>query len=301
MSTIYGSLLSEEFNYNSKEFLDNLEYYFMTEDIEISAKEINEMFDINLNNEIITEAAISNMISGVLNKLGLSKAAPKISAAVNDTAKKITTTLKEDGIGKESRQSILATISDMMDDITTILNDFNEEITFSVEQGTPQNIAKSISLTLIASCVNTLALIIFSIIITPAAGQIVCGCICAPICEEFCKRTAIKGKYIKEFTIVFNMLEFSQYVGSSMGIYKISKVIILRIFTIGLHLATTVTQWLMNNPKFLEKIGINKDNEDAQKKCSVIGYVIGVLMHAAWNTSGSVGKLAKAAEKFLVG
>jgi Flp pilus assembly protein TadB len=238
------------------------------------------------------------MVNGVLSKLGLSKIAPKVNNAVNTTARDIAKTIKEKGIGKESRKSILVSISDMMEEISDALNEFNDDLTINCE-GTRANIAKALSLTIIAACINSLVQVLFVIIITPVAGTLIATCLCAPLVEEFCKRTAIKGKYIKEFTIVFNMVEFTQYVTTFSKMFKLSKLVIIRLFAVGMHISTTITQWILDNPKLQEKLGISKDDEDGQKKASLIGYILGVIIHAAWNTSAALGPLAKVFEKFI--
>ena len=50
---------------------------------------------------------------------------------------------------------------------------------------------------------------------------------------------------------------------------------------VGMHLTTTLIQWLTNNPKVLEKLKI--ESEDDKNKASIVGHTIGMIIHGVWN------------------
>lgn len=123
-------------------------------------------------------------------------------------------------------------------------------------------------------------------------GAILNLCIIAPIFEENAKMIAIKGGFAKEFTIVFNTYEFTSYVksivlqGESLGV-----AIVLRTVVIGMHVTTTIIQYLKSNKQILDKI--DSPEADDNLKAQMTGHIIGVLIHSAWNSMAVVSALAK--------
>lgn len=68
---------------------------------------------------------------------------------------------------------------------------------------------------------------------------------------------------------------------------KISKTIIVRAITIGMHLTTTITQWIANNPKIQAKLGIKEDDKEGKDKASFIGNICAMLIHGTWNAGAT--------------
>jgi hypothetical protein len=301
----YGTLVNKS--------VDSLfEQYFEIDDsIEISAEEMQRLCKYEISDfEVLTESA--NPFQGLekaFSKLGLSKALPKTKQAISSASKDIGNTIKKKGITKESRKSIMARINDCLDQISEALEEYMDDIDITFPEDTdPKHISNSIGLVLTALIVNSLGIAILQIVAALMAGPAgleigskIGACIIAPIVEEFCKRTANKGGYLPTFLIVFNIAEASLYITSitATGV-KITKAIIIRGIAIGLHISTSVVQWITSNEKFQKFIGLDKlkNPEDAKKSISAIGYIVGVLMHALYNFSGTFGKLAKWANAF---
>jgi len=87
--------------------------------------------------------------------------------------------------------------------------------------------------------------------------------IIAPLSEEAMKAFAVEAKSGWLFNIIFNMIEAGNYIIAN---WNVKGIIGIRALAVGLHSATTAVQIACSNaghPK--------------------IGWMIGVLMHAAWN------------------
>jgi len=89
--------------------------------------------------------------------------------------------------------------------------------------------------------------------------------IVAPIVEEWSKMMAVKYNCLGYFQLLFNSVEFSQYVIMMLKErVKISDAILIRTIAVGLHLSLgAIHKWVPN------------------KK---LAYSVAVLLHAIWNT-----------------
>lgn len=239
--------------------------------------------------QVLTEAADGSQYLGkLLVKMGIS--AQTYMNLINKATKEIATTVKSKGVNKESGEKIRSIINKLWIDLGDALPDTSKMIEGNEKfAGLDKNkVAKSMTLVLFSATIVTIVLSILGILF----GQIGVGIgatIMGPLLEENCKQIAIKGDFVKEYTVVFNMYEFSQYVtkltiggGPLVGAMKI------RLFAIGMHLTTTIIQWLTNNPKVLEKLHI--DSEDDKNKASIVGHIIGLIIHGVWNGFASFSK-----------
>ena len=277
-NSIYGDLLDETFEYD------------------ISAEEIREMFgDVNLE-QVLTEAAGFN-ISNVLSKMGIqSGSISKINTSLANTSKKIATEIKTNGINKETKKSISAAVTDFMDKLADVLVGQINDPTLKSDKYDKNKILKACVLTLDSALFLGLIQGILMIIITPGPANVVTACLCGPVCEEFCKRAAIKGDFMVEYTVVFNLFEFSSYMLQYGFMYKLSKLAIVRAMSVGMHLTNTFINFIANNEKFQKMIGC--EGEEGKKKASFIGVLTSTLIHVCWNAMGYISSspLAKAVE-----
>lgn len=102
--------------------------------------------------------------------------------------------------------------------------------------------------------------------------------IIGPMVEEFAKMKSIKGKYGKQFFILFNAIEFSQYVISltSAG-FPLLLAVVVRLIAIAMHFTTT-----MVHGYFAKRRDLRVSDKD-KKMETLKGYTIGTLIHSIWN------------------
>ena len=144
-----------------------------------------------------------------------------------------------------------------------------------------------------------------NIVLGPVGNVLGC-CVVAPITEETAKGIAVKNNYATEFSVVFNIYEASSYIIKSsvigvpfkvdgvIGRYKIplKNMVRARTAAVGMHISTTIIQWLSTNPKLLAKLGIDENNDESGKKEKVafIGQLISMIIHFSWNLAASTSK-----------
>lgn len=194
---------------------------------------------------------------------------------IAQSAKKIVDIIKAFGITKEGRARISKEFSTCFMNVANSYNFIGlDSLKF---KGYDSNkIARAFTLVVYASTINTLFLAISMLLFGPKIGPILTNVICAPIVEEGAKVVSIKGKFDVEFAVVFNAYEFASYVQRApLFNLPYKKVAIIRIFPIIMHLVTTT----------IHKItGKTPENDPKTKKdTTLIGYIIGVLIHFAWN------------------
>lgn len=231
--------------------------------------------------------------SGGLTKMGVS------TSKVSNSAKEIVKVAKTEGVNSESKKKIQNIISRLFEDIAhdvaykkIIENDKVKEI--------PRTKVKSaIVLLLWVLLINTIATSVLMLI----AGQIGVNigiCVVAPVIEESAKQISIKGKFEKEFYVVFNVFEASSYVartiptilsGAITGSAKEAILGILRArgAAAGMHAVTTAIHKIFESEKVWKKLNI-KDEKEAKDMATLIAFIIGILLHSSWNAAGTFSK-----------
>jgi len=251
-STVYEDYEEDITSEQIKELIESLSFANISED--------NYIIE-----EYITESANSKQLSK----------AKKLS---KETGEKIGNTIKEKGLTKESKKSIAKIYDDF---IVSLKNNINEiivpdNLVKKVDSGeyTAENIKRAIGLTLACICFNEIMIWALSIIIPIGGGLIARGIVC-PFVEETAKAIALKGKYSKEFTVIFNISEFSLYV--IRGVNPL-----LRLIPVGMHITTTLVQYFTSDEKIQKKLGLDK--EEDKEKLTFIGRIVAYLIHSAYNT-----------------
>ena len=124
--------------------------------------------------------------------------------------------------------------------------------------------------------VNTFLGVIAAIIFG-SFGRILLIAILGPIVEEFAKRLAILQKYPFIYTGIFAGFEFLQYVIGLMlgGSGNLTKIIFLRVLTLGMHFATTIIQKYFTDQK--------EERDKLPEYVSYKGYFIALGVHSLWN------------------
>ena len=286
-SVIYEDSTEE---YKARVSLNNI---LFNESFEISAKEINKITNgFNISNSLL-EAQIDSLLEASqtkFDKFGLNSS--KMNSTIKKYGTEIGKTIKEEGITKSSRSKI----ADLFDKAYNDIERFNENklgvnLTDAEKEKLKKfdnaNVLKSIGLILEIIISQLFCTIILSIIFGPAIGNFLVVTFVAPITEETAKSIAIKNKYATEFTVIFNIFEASGYIIGLKGAgVPFANALRTRILAVGMHISTTIVEWLSTNPKVLEKLGIDKDDEEAKKKTRFIGQVIGMIIHFAWNLAG---------------
>lgn len=261
-----------------------LREFYSLENLNISAERICKLSEQFLSEEtVIREAkeAVDNQVEKtkeMLKKTGSDE--KRITSKMTQTSNEVVDIVKSQGINKSTIQKISIKFQDFVAEIVDML-EFNSTDLLEFDKYDANKIKNSIILTEVAGLINTTVLIIGTTLFGKTVGSVLSVCISAPICEELCKQIAVKGDFVTEFTVVFNLMEASQYIirfTNDMGFMKILKV---RLMAVTMHVTTTFVQWFMGNKKIQEKMGI--DSKD-KEKCSTIGYFCGVIIHAIWNS-----------------
>lgn len=144
----------------------------------------------------------------------------------------------------------------------------------------------ALELMLMFMVVGMIVSMVINLILGPFIGNLVCTCILAPWSEEICKAIAIRGGFGREWAIVFNATEFSQYViifGPSVGFVKM---IIARTIVVLMHLSTMLIQWITTNPKVMAKLGWDKNKNTEEIKTA--GLMTSVAIHTLWNVGATL-------------
>ena len=191
--------------------------------------------------------------------------------------------IKKEGLSPKTIQKIQFRFNDLWQDIghsfqTTKMFDDNKKFA-----GMDRNLLiNAFTLTCLTALVTTIEIIVLAALFGDVVGTNIAVVVCAPINEETCKQIAIKGGFLKEFLVVFNTYEFSSYVAQYASVTGLGKIVLARTLAVGMHLTTSLVQWLSNNKNIQQMLGIEKD-PDKQKKLSIMGKTIGTLLHGLWN------------------
>lgn len=270
----------------------------LIDNINISPDQINKFIEsFNDNGEILTEAQIKknseeqfNKFKKFIDKSGNPKISQKIHNNILKTSNEVVDVIKSEGINKTVFDKISAKFQTFVDDMVDSL-EFDNIDGLDFEKYDANKIKNAFILTTIAGSINTMVAIIVSAFTlgNTTAINIATSCISAPIVEELCKQISIKGGYIKEFTVVFNMLEATQYivVMTINGVNPV-KALKVRLCAVGLHLVTIFVQWFTSNEKIQKAFGIINKND--KEKSSTIGYILGVIIHSIWNSLACFSK-----------
>ena len=225
-------------------------------------------------------------------KLGIRGGASKVKRAGSDIAQVI----KKNGITKESRRKIHNIISDLFEEIADNMS-YNKKYDKdgNLKKIPIDKLKRSVMLLIWVLIISSLAVTVISILFAaaPMVAQIINTAIIAPIVEESAKIISVKGHFEKEFFIVFNTFEFSQYMilgglgsiawkmlGLDAGIINILRT---RIAAVGMHAVNTVIHTIFNSDKFKEKFKL--DDKDAKDKATLVSFIIGLLIHGTWNAA----------------
>lgn len=208
-----------------------------------------------------------------LGKIGIKNANGKLTKASKDIAE----TIKKKGVSSESRKQIHNIISDLFKDLadgidTSVIK--NLPGLQSDDKEVQKKVTKSFVLLawcLVASLLTQMVLMVMLGVI----GQYLMVIIAGPIIEESCKAIAVKGNFEKEYNIVFNAFEFTEYVASGAPIKG-------RLACVGMHTLNTAINKVFSTEAFRKKFGIS-DDKDSKDKCTLTSFIIGNIIHVSWN------------------
>lgn len=114
-------------------------------------------------------------------------------------------------------------------------------------------------------------------------GYMITVTICAPIVEETAKKIAADNDFIYEYNLIFNTFEFSLYMIQYAGAIPLPALIVARLLAVGMHSFNSLIHYIASNKEILERLGIDASDPDKLEKCSVIGNIITIIIHALWN------------------
>ena len=258
-------------------------------DIPASAFHIDKaIYEQNL--QLLQESDAIADVSKFFSKIGLT--GTDYATLIAQAAKDIADSFLKNGVNKESRQTISNIMNNLWKDLADALPEIDDikdgEIKDKIKGLDKNKVSKSIALLLFIVIVNTIVLRTLMILFGPV-GYGIGATIMGPLSEENAKQIAIKGKFEKEFSVIFNVYEGTTYIHMLTGQgYNLSGVVKLRLLTVGMHLTTTIIQWLTNNEKILEKINIK--TEDEKNKANYVGHILGLLIHGVWNGFAAFSK-----------
>lgn len=289
------------------DFKDRLSYNKLIEsafedlnDFEITPQELNSLvewansLDVNYINESFKISPLMEANTAI--------AKGKNGQLIKNTSKEVADIIKKDGINKESKAKISSAFKKMLEEID-IANDDILELSKTdkdkLSKFDSANLKKAFLLLLEVIVISACASIIIAILFGPIAQTIIIG-IVGPIIEELAKAVAVKGKYAVEYQVIFNLYEGTSYIikGTASGV-PFKNVLRARIAAAGMHVTTTVINWITSNPKIQEKLKIK--DEDAKKRIAFIGNVVGIIIHCGWNLSALKNGGDNAFNKLLVG
>lgn len=267
--SIYSNYLTEEINITPEQIRILQEYF--------------EQFDYS---EVITESVNpTENLTKLFTKLGIAQQKQKsINNSLQKSSKEIANVIIKNGINDQSKKTISNIISNLKNEILDIVKNIDtDELKF--EKYDANKINEALLLFIMMVMANSI-IVSVCLIIFPGIGNIIGIGIAGPIIEEFAKAISIKGGFEKEFYVIFNMYEMMRYVPQikimNMDI-PLSKAILSRLKVAGMHLTTTIIQWISQNEKILEKLNIKKEDHD---KIALIGQITGTIIHSTWNILG---------------
>ena len=274
----------DNFKYIGESVIDSI-FGYDTSDVEISAEQIRELCETfnpdgyYSNLSYINEAVSA---SAPLSKIGIKGADGKINSAGKDIAN----TIKKEGITSSSRKKIHNRIGLLFDDLCDSISK-GVPVPDSAGDNKP-NIIKSLKLFIWVLTINTLTNTVLVLLVGPKIGLFLTAVIVAPLVEEASKSISVKGKFEKEYYVIFNAFEASMYISSmtKMG-YSLGKAVAIRIAPALMHGVNTIIHKIFDSEKVRRKYDIG-DDEDARNKATTAGYIITVLVHSTWNFVGSI-------------
>ena len=269
-----------------------LESFCNDSDFEISPEQINELCYSIKSSSIFNEDYIYTYFnestinpSGILDKLGIKNAKPKIDKAGKDIAN----TIKTQGISKKSRAQIHNIVADLFKDLADSISKTSIYDNGKLKDIDKPKLISSLTLLLWVVIVNSLCNVILTIMFGPQLGMALTAIIVAPIVEEAGKQIALKGKFDKEYFIVFNVFEASKYISDlTMAGLPFAKALRARIFAAGMHGVNTIIHKMFDSEEFRKKFNI--DNDDKKDKATFASYIISMIVHGTWNTLACVSK-----------
>ena len=258
---------------------DSLLEIVMDEFKDISAEKINKYCVTSLTeNEIYTLLEAKTKETN-FSKLGLNDNKTKKSIA--KTAKRSADLIKKEGINSKTRKTIFRYIGEMYDEIlytnkVTVYGYLPDKAIDEIEKYDKKKIQKAFitfaEVVIAQFLIDTICTLLFGLTIGNVLGYV----FSAPLTEEAGKQLSIRGGYEKEYFVIFNAFEFTEYV--VMGANPIT-----RLGCIGFHLSTTIVQAIFNNSKLQKQLGVDLNNKDDVEKVNTIGQIIAMLMHGTWN------------------
>ena len=179
----------------------------------------------------------------------------------------------------------ISEIEDMFVNISKLIT-ISDNVAFKFSGYDLNKIKNAIIITCVIIVINSLVHTVFSLLTLNAdLAMVLTSILCAPITEELGKQISVKGGFSIEFEVVFNATEFTQYFLQYGPLVGFKKITVIRLKCVGLHITTHIIQWLTNNEKIKNFLGIkNKEQSDT---ISLIGHIIGMAIHAFWNAGGN--------------
>lgn len=207
-----------------------------------------------------------------------------IMSSINKTCTNIINIIKKYGINKKSIDKIY---KELDGNFSRIANRVAPSIKVDTTkwQYEKEKMRSAVMLFLIVLSINSTIKIVLWVIFNETIADNITAVLVAPITEEFAKQVSIKGGFTAEFAAIFNAYEITYYTTKYSLFYgvEVKKMIVLRLKVALMHLTTTLIQWLTNNTKI---VGIEN-----KEKASVIGNIVGILIHGCWNSLAVLGLL----------
>lgn len=252
------------------------------EEYENYSSDINPFYEsiVNQSYDVFTESGKNDPDKIYKNNLSASQVFFK-SLVMSDIiiimcaqcAQDIAIAIKYNGINDKSKEKIAHIFSEYMIKINKKI-DYNKVAKQLGGAVYASDKLRKATQLLLAVCMINMIEDAFLTTIFHSAGHAICVIVLAPINEEIGKQISIKGNFMTEYFFVFNTYEFTSYVFGGTSI-------IMRIPAIILHAVTTAVQWCHNHP---DLIGVDpKDRKKVEEKSSLIGTIIGILIHGSFN------------------
>lgn len=256
-----------------------MSYFYQNEFSINSISNISESY----NDELLSESVITdsiNTFTNVLMDFGITVG--NFAENIQQCAEDIAGIIKKEGLNGKSQKKIISIFEKFIQTSGDIYIDSSVIVSKnpSFAEIESKRLVASLQLFMVVLMVNTLVGIVLQILLGRYIGHSLLAIIVAPIVEELSKSIAIKGGFVKEYTIVFNVLEARQYIKRAAPVIGFSKIFIIRIKCALLHVTTTLLQWLTLNKNLLEKCGINPDDTET---VNFVGRIIAIFIHGTWN------------------
>ena len=262
------------------------------QEYDLTVEEINSIFasnDIVIDEAFINARQIQDFLNKNFNpflKMGISPSDIKLLKARSiDVGGNILNIVKAQGLNNDSKIKITEELNIFYDYIVKVLERSTIELQIP-DKFDARNISKSIVVLIAVGALNTIFMTLFaSLCGDPLLGIRLGAVIVAPLTEEAGKIISIKGKFDKEYFFVFNAFEFTSYVtkGLDAGI-ELKKMIFIRSIGVLAHFIFTLIHKFMQS-NAIKKLLNPKDEKDFENKCVFLGNIIGVGLHAFFNSS----------------